>query len=150
MNKNTILNLLDIFETAATSHPSVSQFETGDTSEVSQHGDADPLYVFLEMPYQFDSGIGNTNMREYNLAFLFLDIPHADGRDTQKAISRADMLSGYFFAYLDQNHAADLSIVGTVNSITLTNYNGDAWAGVRCEVTIQTRLPFDGCDPKLP
>lgn len=157
VNKVTIFNLIGgagadqpgILKTAAMSHPSVASYGTGENHEISPDGNFKAVHVWTEQPitHREAGTYPHSKVREYSIAMLILDKAKEGFSDELRIVSKCDLIAAWIVAYLMENHVSDLTVTG-FNVLTLTEYHSDNWAGVRLELTLQTRWPIDGCDPK--
>lgn len=154
MEKITIKGLVALIEEAATAHPSVNQFGHGKRPDLSANGGAKAVYVFLEFPLIYrsigrDGGRGPF-FREYQLPICVLD----QGKESELADevvqiqSKCDLIAENIVAYLYEKYTDVKLTIQDYDTVTLENYHNDGWHGVRLELTVQARLPIDGCDVK--
>lgn len=153
MTGPTIKNLVQVIQDIAITHPAVKSFGTGERHDISLAGNTRPVHIWLEQPFIFDFVLTQQRqaMHRYSLAILILDIPkygtdNTPNGDELNIISRCAMLGDWLVLQLLEVPPTTLQIDGTPNIITLTEYGGDLWAGVRLEVSIVTPLPLGACD----
>lgn len=147
MSGFTIKNIHDTIEAAAFSHPSVKEFGSGERHAISPGGGAKTVNVWLEQPFFVTTSFptrGNPT-RTHRIQILVLDIALEDREDELDIISRCDMIAMWIVLSLRANESLGI-ISPDVNCLSLTQYGGDLWAGVRLEFEVTTGMPINACD----
>ena len=86
--------------------------------------------------------------RRYRIALMVLDIPtYGQGVDEEiEIISKCDLIADWIVMNLRENPPQILQIGSNVDVLSLVEYGGDLWAGVRVEFDIITPMPIGACD----
>ena len=146
MSGYTIKNIHDIVQTAAMSHPSVKSFGSGERHAISPDGGTKAVNVWLEQPFYVTTNRPNPGSltRTWRIQLLVLDIALEDRSDELDIISRCDMIG--LWIVLQLNTIENITIGSSMNALSLTQYHGDLWAGVRLEFEIVAPMPISACD----
>jgi len=145
----SLLNLVDIIRQVVATHPAEPSFASSERNTISLSGGTKPIHVHLEQPFrkQLLFPRGGSPTAQYDLSVMVLDIPKVmDADETLKAISRCDMIGSWIVLRLRENPPTVLQVVGNVDILSLQEFGGDQWAGVRMEFSIITPLPMGACD----
>lgn len=151
MSAPSILNLVSIIETVATSHPAVRSFGTGENHAISLAGNSKPVHVWLEQPFRriTKNQPGRNKTRRYQLAIMVLDLPMRDQSDALALISNCDLIADWIALRLQENPPTVLRVDGDWDILSFTEYGADNWSGVRMEIFIETPLPMGACDVRF-
>lgn len=145
----SLLNLVEMIGAVVATHPAQLSFGCSERNAISLSGDTPPIHVHLEQPFlqQVLLPRGGNKTVEYPIKLLVLDIPAVmNDLETLRAISRCDMIAMWIVMRLMENPPTTLQVGSNVNVLSLREFGGDQWAGVRIEFTITTPMPMGACD----
>lgn len=149
MSAPSLFQLVEIIREVVTSHPAQLSFACNERNAISLAGDTPPIHVHLEQPFvkQVLLPRGGSKTVVHDLKLLVLDIPAVmNDLETLRAISRCDMIANWIVLRLIEHPPAHLQVSSNVNILSLREFGGDQWAGVRMEFSITTGMPMGACD----